>query len=123
MTVYPQLEANDIQTMARDYDRTVSCFTPIEAGVWNSNFFLETEQRPFILTVLANATKADAIELGQLPCLLETHKFNASWVHSSVQGGQHTLLSGQRSCLSHISVAKTRTSIISPFNQKREPLK
>lgn len=60
MSVYTQLEENEVETILSGYDLgTLQQFQGIAAGIENSNFFLDTDRGRFVLTVFERVDPQD----------------------------------------------------------------
>ncbi len=62
MAVYTIVETNELQALLEKYDigKLISC-KGIAEGVENSNYFIETDQNKFVLTLYENRTKEDEL--------------------------------------------------------------
>ncbi len=62
MAVYTIVETNELQALLEKYDigKLMSC-KGIAEGVENSNYFIETDQNKFVLTLYENRTNADEL--------------------------------------------------------------
>ena len=56
MAVYTQISQSDVETLLSNYPiGTLKDFTAITAGIQNSNFFVNTDQGRFVLTIYENS--------------------------------------------------------------------
>lgn len=62
MAVYTIVEINELQALLKKYDigKLISC-KGIAEGVENSNYFIETDQNKFVLTLYENRTNEDEL--------------------------------------------------------------
>ncbi len=86
MARYIQLQENDIQEIARNYNLAVAGFAPIEGGAGNSSTLLKAQQGDYVLTVFDEKTLADVVNLGQLLLLLAAYEFPATRLLAPTQG-------------------------------------
>ena len=77
MATYTQLNKQDIQSLADNYDLRVIKFLPIDGGSGNSSYILKTEKSSYVLTVCDDKKIDEVFKMGQLLLLLETH--NIPW--------------------------------------------
>ena len=73
MATYTQLNKQDIQSLADNYDLRVIKFLPIDGGSGNSSYILKTEKSSYVLTVCDDKKIDEVFKMGQLLLLLETH--------------------------------------------------
>lgn len=73
MATYTQLNKQDIQSLADNYDLRVIKFLPIDGGSGNSSYILKTEKLSYVLTVCDDKKIDEVFKMGQLLLLLETH--------------------------------------------------
>ena len=73
MATYTQLNKQDIQSLAHNYDLRVIKFLPIDGGSGNSSYILKTEKSSYVLTVCDDKKIDEVFKMGQLLLLLETH--------------------------------------------------
>ncbi len=90
MARYTQLQKNDIQKIAGNYDLTVVDFEYMEGGIGNSSYRLRTQQGHYVLTVL-EISLARVTRLGQLLLLLAEYQFPTTRLLSPVRGGLATM--------------------------------
>jgi len=51
MAIYTQLNQQDIQSLADNYDLKIVDFSPLDGGNGNSSYILKTQQASYVLTV------------------------------------------------------------------------
>ncbi len=90
MARYTQLQENDIQKIAGNYDLAVVDFEYIEGGAGNSNYLLRTRQGNYVLTV-SELALARAARLGQLLLLLAKYEFPTTRLLPPARGGLTTM--------------------------------
>jgi len=76
MAQYTKLSKNEIQEIMGRYELKASSYEPIEQGAGNSNYFLNTNQGKYILTVFEIAPIRVAY-IGKVLLLLGKHEFPA----------------------------------------------
>lgn len=94
MVKYSQLQENDIQEIANNYELTVIDFESIEGGSGNSNYLLHAEQGKFVLTVF-EIDLARAISMGKLLLYLEEFDFPAIRLYPLAKGDPTTTYLGK----------------------------
>ncbi len=75
MAIYAQLQQNDIQKIAANYDLIVAEFEPIDGGAGNSSYLLHTQHAKYVLTVCDDKALIDVVRMGQLLLLLKEYNF------------------------------------------------
>ncbi|NQZ06937.1 MAG: homoserine kinase [Algicola sp.] len=73
MASYTQLNHQDIQALADNYDLSVVEFAPLVGGNGNSSYIMKTQQASYVLTVCDDKVFDEVFKMGQLLLLLETH--------------------------------------------------
>ena len=66
MAIYTQLNQQDIQSLADNYDLKIVEFSPLDGGKGNSSYILKTQQVSYVLTVCDNKEFDEVFKLGQL---------------------------------------------------------
>ena len=73
MATYTQLNQQDIQSLANNYDLKIVEFSSLDGGNGNSSYILKTQQSSYVLTVCDNKEFDEVFKMGKLLLLLETH--------------------------------------------------
>lgn len=73
MAIYTQLNQQDIQSLADNYDLKIVEFSPLDGGNGNSSYILKTQQASYVLTVCDDKEFDEVFKMGQLLLLLEAH--------------------------------------------------
>lgn len=71
MATYTQLDEQEIQTLADDYQLTVAEFEPLDGGNGNSSHLIKTQEKTYVLTVCDDKVFDEVFNMGQLLLLLE----------------------------------------------------
>ncbi len=87
MTVYTQLQENDIREIGDAYGLSIVDFEPIEAGASNSNYLLHTRQGKYVLTLFDDKSLDHVTRLGQLLLMLAEREFPTPRLLHPVKGG------------------------------------
>jgi homoserine kinase type II len=90
MARYTQLQDNEIQEIAGNYDLTVSAFEAMEGGAGNSSYLLRTQHGSYVLTVFDDRTLSYVTRLGQLLLMLAESDFPTTRLLLPVKGGMVT---------------------------------
>lgn len=94
MVKYSQLQENDIQEITSNYELTVINFESLEGGSGNSNYFLQTEQGKFVLTV-CEIDFVRAVSVGKLLLYLEERDFPTTRLRTLAKGDLTTMYLGK----------------------------
>jgi len=94
MVNYSQLQEDDIQEIARNYELTVYSFEFMEGGSGNSNYLLHTRQGKFVLTV-CEIELARVVSMGKLLLYLEEYEFPATRLYPLANGDLTTRYLGK----------------------------
>ena len=73
MATYTQLNQQDIQSLANNYDLKIVEFSSLDGGNGNSSYILKTRQSSYVLTVCDNKEFDEVFKMGKLLLLLEAH--------------------------------------------------
>ena len=73
MATYTQLNQQDIQSLADNYNLEIVEFSPLDGGNGNSSYILKTQQASYVLTVCDDKTFDEVFKMGHLLLLLEAH--------------------------------------------------
>jgi len=73
MAIYTQLNQQDIQSLADNYDLKIVEFSPLYVGNSNSSYILKTQQASYVLTVCDDKEFDEVFKMGQLLLFLEAH--------------------------------------------------
>ncbi|HJM47416.1 MAG: homoserine kinase [Candidatus Marinimicrobia bacterium] len=73
MATYTQLNQQDIQSLANNYDLKIVEFSSLDGGNGNSSYILKTQQSSYVLTVCDNKEFDEVFKMGKLLLLLEAH--------------------------------------------------
>ena len=84
MAPYTQLNQQDIQSLANNYDLKIVEFSSLDGGNGNSSYILKTQQASYVLTVCDNKEFDEVFNLGQLLLLLEAHNVPCNRLISTV---------------------------------------
>ena len=91
MARYIQLQENDIQNIAGNYNLTIVNFEPIEGGAGNSSYLLQDRQASYVLTVFDDKSWADVVSIGRLLLYLGEYDFPTTRLLSPTKGGIATM--------------------------------
>ena len=86
MARYTQLNQQEIQKIASNYQLEVAEFEPMDGGNGNSSYLMKTEERTYVLTVCDDKVFAEVFNMGQLLLLLEDHDVPCTRLISLVNG-------------------------------------
>ncbi|WP_019029878.1 homoserine kinase [Colwellia piezophila] len=84
MATYTQLNQQEIQKLADNYQLTVAEFEPMEGGNGNSSHLMKTETSTYVLTVCDDKVYDEVFKMGQLLLLLEEHDVPCTRLISTV---------------------------------------
>ena len=85
MAIYTKLLENEIQEIMGRYELNVTSYEPIEQGVANSNYLLNTNHGKFILTVF-EIEPIRVARISNVLLLLEKHEFPAPRIKKMANG-------------------------------------
>ena len=86
MARYTQLQENDVQQIAIDFNLVVASFAPLEGGAGNSSYLRHTQQADYVLTIFEEKTLTEVASLGQLLLLLAESEFPTTRLLIPTQG-------------------------------------
>jgi homoserine kinase type II len=84
MAIYTQLNQQDIQSLADNYDLKIVEFSPLYVGNSNSSYILKTQQASYVLTVCDDKEFDEVFKMGQLLLFLEAHNMPCNRLISPV---------------------------------------
>jgi len=94
MANYTALQKPEIHELAKQYDLSVTTYSPIEGGAGNSSYLLETQLGKFVLTVFEIGLERVTI-LEKLLLLLDEYDFPTTRLLGLAQGGRITSIQGK----------------------------
>lgn len=86
MATYTQLDQDEIQKIADNYNLQILDFTPLDGGNGNSSYQIKADQDTYVLTVCDDKAFDEVFKMGQLLLLLEKHRVPCNRLISTQNG-------------------------------------
>ncbi len=95
MAVYTQLSKPELVKLASKFGLKMNDFAPVMDGACNSNYLLETDHGPYMLTIVEERNEVEAAVLAKLLLWLEKNKYPTTRLRKTKNGGNYETYLGK----------------------------